>query len=566
MTRIMLLLWTLTTSLWGQIILNEIMFDPVGSERTDEFVEILNIGSTPIDLSGWKIGDQNSLDNLVFFPDYGSIITPGQYAVILDPDYFADSSDTYTNLIPAEALLLTIETATFGSNGFSNSTPETVILVNQLGDTVAQYLYTIDNQPGFSDERIFATDTLWGNSRTINGTPGSINSISVKNIDLSISDWRFLTADFIVGLDLPFKVWIKNIGLNEVNSFAIQLIDDQNNDERISPEEIIETNQHFIALAPNDSTEVTGIFRNLNYGYHHLGLNVITSGEEDSTNNRLFREVFIDDPGSVKIVINEIQFAPETGKSEWVEIYNYGNNSVPLLNFHFADSRDTVKILTDREIQPDEFLILTGDSATYRQYNFNSSQQIVIRSFPNLNNDVETIRLMGPSGVTYDAVPYSSEWFGRTNVPKGTSLEKIRPEFNGKIASSWAASVAEGGSTPGQPNSVLVSLDKSDETITISPNPFSPDNDGHEDFAIIRYQIDAPTALANVRIFDRLGRMIRHLANHEPIASNGQFVWDGKDDSGRTMPIGSYICYFQLIDNTTQKQRDFVTTIILYKR
>jgi gliding motility-associated-like protein len=179
---------------------------------------------------------------------------------------------------------------------------------------------------------------------------------------------------------------------------------------------------------------------------------------------------------------------------------------------------------------------------------------------------VETIRLLGPSGAIYDAVPYSFQWFGRTTVPKGTSLEKIRPEFNGKIAASWAASVAANGSTPGQPNSVLVSLEKSDETITVSPNPFSPDNDGYEDFLIIRYQIEAPTAIANVRIFDRLGRMIRHLANHVPIGSSGQFVWDGKDDLGRTMPIGSYLCYFQLSDTITQKQRDFVITVILYKK
>ena len=47
----------------SNIILTEVMFDPVGSEYYDEFVEFYNLSSTDsVDLSGWQIGDGEGFD------------------------------------------------------------------------------------------------------------------------------------------------------------------------------------------------------------------------------------------------------------------------------------------------------------------------------------------------------------------------------------------------------------------------------------------------------------------------------------------------------------------------
>ena len=153
MNRTIVILLFMCNALFGQIRITEVMFDPVGAERTDEFVELFNAGTTAVNLEGWFIGDSVSVDLLVSLPGFGFTLQPEQFAVILDPDYIADSSLTYEGIIPTTALRLTFETATFGSNGLSNSAPETVVLLNALSDTIDAYRYSTDNSPGFSDER-----------------------------------------------------------------------------------------------------------------------------------------------------------------------------------------------------------------------------------------------------------------------------------------------------------------------------------------------------------------------------------------------------------------------------
>ena len=332
------------------------------------------------------------------------------------------------------------------------------------------------------------------------------------------------------------------------------------------PAEIVENYPQLQPIASSDSVELNGTFRNIGFGEWDFGVAVSTPGDADSSNNIIVKTIFVDDPGAVDLAINEIQFAPETGFDEWVELANFGNSEINLRRLFFADSRDTVLISEeDRWLSPGELVVLAGDSTAAFQYNFPMEKLIVVRGFPSLNNDIESLRLLGPSFATYDFVPYTSEWFGR-DVNRGTTLEKIRPEFNGQIATSWAASVAASGSTPAATNSVQIDLTATGESIDFSPNPFSPDSDGFEDFLIIRYRLDVATAIANVRVFDLKGRLVRHIANHEPVGSQGQFIWDGKSDDGRLMPIGSYVVYFQILNTEKRITREFVNSVVLFKR
>ena len=165
-----------------QVILNEVMFDPDGSDYTDEFVEILNLGETDsVDLTGWHFGDSSG-DDQILDAGRGLILRPGQYGLILDPDYFG-SSALYDYLIPEGTLILTVEGTTLGSGGLSNSTPETVMLLNAGGNVVAEYTYSVGNSPGHSDEKVDPAGSddpgNWEDSSVLNGTPGFQNSVCV---------------------------------------------------------------------------------------------------------------------------------------------------------------------------------------------------------------------------------------------------------------------------------------------------------------------------------------------------------------------------------------------------
>ena len=55
---VLLSLFTAFVPLQAQVVLSEIMFDALGSDTHDEFVEIINLSeSVSIDLSGWQISD-----------------------------------------------------------------------------------------------------------------------------------------------------------------------------------------------------------------------------------------------------------------------------------------------------------------------------------------------------------------------------------------------------------------------------------------------------------------------------------------------------------------------------
>ncbi len=61
----------------GEVILSEILFHPLSEDSDDEFVELLNRGTLPVDLSGWRFTQGISYE----FPS-GSTLAPGQYLVV----------------------------------------------------------------------------------------------------------------------------------------------------------------------------------------------------------------------------------------------------------------------------------------------------------------------------------------------------------------------------------------------------------------------------------------------------------------------------------------------------
>lgn len=167
-------------SLHAQVVLNEVMFNPTGPENTDEFVEIVNIHeSESVDLNGWQIGDAEATDPLQS-AGYGLILNPGQYCLILDPDYL-ESSGTYDPLISDSCLILTLSGSTFGSGGFSNSRPESVHLFDDSGNIRDTHTYSVEITAGHSSERKNTFDlngpAVWGKSHFPLGTPGFENSI-----------------------------------------------------------------------------------------------------------------------------------------------------------------------------------------------------------------------------------------------------------------------------------------------------------------------------------------------------------------------------------------------------
>ncbi len=68
----------------GYLLITEVMYDPYGSEPDGEWIEICNMGNTPVDLSSYKVGDEETMgemEGMFQFPA-GSQLAPGAVAIV----------------------------------------------------------------------------------------------------------------------------------------------------------------------------------------------------------------------------------------------------------------------------------------------------------------------------------------------------------------------------------------------------------------------------------------------------------------------------------------------------
>ncbi len=315
MARLFVVLTILATSLRAQqdsVTITEVMFDPIGSENTDEYVEIYNFSKTQTyDISNWIISDSaggNDSDKVISFGE-GTLLYPGQYAVILDPDY----ANAYASLIPDTARVVAISGTTFGSGGFNNSSSEVVMFIKTSPrDTLSVYRYSLGNSPGFSDEKILSTSdnssSNWTNSYFVNGTPGAPPSL-----DLSVQSLAFNPIAPPSGTSTQVTAVIKNIGIRYADSFRVFFYMDSNRNSVADPPEVFDSADVSTPLARLDSVSVQKSTPILSLGTHHMIVrlqNVLPDGDTIAANNQRIDSVTTVPQYDLSISQRPLRFVP----------------------------------------------------------------------------------------------------------------------------------------------------------------------------------------------------------------------------------------------------------------
>ena len=250
-------------------------------------------------------------------------------------------------------------------------------------------------------------------------------------------------------------------------------------------------------------------------------------------------------------------------QNEWVEFYHRGSIPVDIARWKFTDRPTASGVNTfiitanSKIVQPGDFVVVAAETSILsifpylRSPSANTHLFILNRSGGfSLNNDGDDVVLLDATGRTIDSVSYSPTWHHPdVTDTKGRSLERINPNLDSNDRRNWSTSPVAAGGTPGRANAIYTTSLPSNASISISPNPFSPDGDGFEDFCIIRYTLPLTTSLIRISIFDIKGRLLRTLANSELSGPQGEIIWDGLDDAKQRVRIGPYVAFIEAIDS-----------------
>jgi hypothetical protein len=279
---------------------------------------------------------------------------------------------------------------------------------------------------------------------------------------------------------------------------------------------------------------------------------------------------------SLSVVINEILFNPQPDGFDYVEIYNRSNRIIDLKQLYLATRNGTHQLTGITPVCaaswllfPGEYRVLTENKLWLQQQYLIKDPSLIIEvpALPSIPDDKGTVVLMNMQGAIVDELQYDHSWhFGLINDEEGIALERINYNLPTQDKSNWSSAASTVGfGTPGYPNSQLMGDAQVQGQVAISPAVFSPDNDGFNDFAVIDYQLAEPGFVANIRIYDANGRMVRYLVQNATLSATGRFRWDGLDDRLNKLPIGTYIVLTELFNGQGRKKK-FKQTVTLARR
>lgn len=544
MQKLALICLIVILSAQSPITLSEIMFDPDESEYYYEFVEIFNTSETEyVDLTNWAISDSSSLDFIIHPQNEEMLIEPLGFAVIFDPGYFEQDSLIYDSKIPENTLILTIDGSTFGSGGFSNSNAENVILLDADTTEISRRKYTLDNEQGFSEEKIDLSsednsDENWGNSVDFRGTPGFWNSISPKPVDLAIADFSYQFSDETT---IEISVTVKNQGYLDSPVAMLKIL--QNN-EQIAIDEIP-------SLLPSQSWEIA--FPNIEIinGNNMFFAKIIIENDENNNSDSL--EIFLPFTFGT-ILVNEFMFQPLSGNAEFIEIYNSSEDAIDLFGWSIRDASGKDATIEEPVfLAQNEYFVICDDAQIFIQFP-DIQNALVLDDFPALNNSGDSIFLLQPDSSIVDSLIFSTNWGDQ----KGVSIEKTNLHLASNFAENWRLCIDEAGGTPGKKNSVVFTEFPENVGIKISPNPFQPAIES----TIISWKMPYPSIAITIEIFDVNGRKMLRLLNHESENGDSYVLWDGSTDFGDA-PRGLYLVSAEISDTKTGKLHKFLDYVVV---
>ncbi|NTW31290.1 MAG: hypothetical protein HGB12_01420 [Bacteroidetes bacterium] len=529
------------------VVINEIMADPEPqvSLANFEYVELYNRTAYPVSMKNWQIQLGTTTKTI---PD--ATINPNSYMLL-------------TSTTGVVAMSAYGQAEGISSFSISNS-GEAITLLDSSNTVISTVSFTDDwyqdtykKEGGWSLEQIDPLNPCGGaeNWRAsispTGGTPGVVNSINASNTDNTV----------------PQLVRVSLINNNKIEVFFNEPLDVNylmdfahfNIDHGISPY------APTTPVSPDYRSVILDFSPSIQAGIIYT-LTILDTLKDCVGNILPFsssaRFAIPQAPVLNDVLINEVLSNPGDAE-DYVELYNISDKVIELKDLVLASYDTVASILTDAKdisltgylMFPKEYLVLTTDPDKVKKqyYTPNPNNFVQMASLPPLNND-NGIVVLSLKYVTafIDKFIYTPEMFyPLLNSSAGVSLERINFNRPTEDKTNWhSAAETAGFGTPAFINSQYSEGIATASPVSVSPEIFSPDNDGKDDVLNINFVFDIPGYMVNITIYDAYGRLVRNLVKNELLGTSGTFSWDGITQNNEKARIGIYVIYFEVFDLT----------------
>ncbi len=527
-----------------QIVISEFMADPNPCVMLPdaEYIELFNRGTSAVDLEGWL---------LTFGPHKkmlaAATVEPGDYLILCDKDH-ESLLQVFGRTLPVQNMPAVVNTGqTITLRSPNGAVVHTVTFSDRWYHTRQKSeggwsleIIDPDNPCGYSEN--------WSESHdTRGGTPGKKNSADARRPDVlsPLLMRATLPSDSSVLLHFSERMdsssinstWLYSVDKGHMHPFAVDPVEPDYSAVLLTYPVPFQSSTSYALTALNTLKDCTG-----------------NSIAPDAVVHFAISGI----PEKEDVIINEILFNPRSGNSEFIELYNRSKKAIRLeeLTIALADLRSG-DVRRSVSLQNYPYLLLPGNYVVITDLAMNLPENSMARYPASIVEITDLFALPDEEGilVLYDSLSQTIDEFHYVasmhtellHDAEGVSLE--RTDFDkpaGSLQNWHSASTASGYSTPGRMNSQAIHEDLPSEKVVLSPEVFSPDNDGVDDQVTLHIQSNEPGCSATILIFDMNGKKIRDLTSRILLGTDEYFNWDGTSNVHVPAEPGIFIVYIEI--------------------
>ncbi len=530
-------------------LLNEVLYDPPGADGGAEFVELLNIGTETLDLTGVRLEFANGAVAPAWERRWegapGDSLAPGARWLIGDSGWTGD-------VTPNVLVSLRLQN---GPDAVRLRRGEVVLDLLGYGDLADPAFFETAPHPGAAAASLGRRPDGEDSGRNdrdwvvcAEPTPGRPN--------FPTYGWQVLTVTPeppslpAPGIAVAIAVTLRNTGLAAIPAGTVRLVGTGAGTLAESP---------WPVLAPQSEVSLEFSLTPAFDGDLSFGLELVAPGVDLQPMPIGSYHV-----GAAALSIWEVMANPDGDGGEWLELAAGLDGPVELAGYTLSDAGGARVRLPSWVLMPGERLVLAEDAEAFREW---WSARLaagapppcpglaavppvaeLTGAWPSLNNSpgdglpyADRVHLRDADGVVRDHATLGARG---TVVSRGRSLERRAAAAAGDPADLWGTCMAAAGATPGCRNSLEPPWQAPAGDLAASPGTFAIGGGG------VSFTLDlAPSAQSwRLSVWDLWGRCVRDLGGDDLGAGRRHVAWDGRDDAGGFVPAGPYVALLSRLD------------------